>query len=86
MVYLMSKINFDTLQTKTKGYVKENWGSPFVVGFIFLLLSVAVLLSVGSSYLAEEVAVYAYYSLVVGVVLQLACYLKYNRNNDQEVL
>ena len=82
----MSKINFDTLQTKTKGYVKENWGSPFVVGFIFLLLSVAVLLSVGSSYLAEEVAVYAYYSLVVGVVLQLACYLKYNRNNDQEVL
>ena len=86
MVCLMGKINFYTLQTNAKGYVKENWGSPFVVGFIFLLLSVAVLLSVGSSYWAEEVAVYAYYSLVVGVILQLVCYLKYNRNNDQEVL
>ena len=85
MVCLMRKIDFNTLQTKTKGYVKENWGSPFIVGFIFLLLTAAVLLSVGSSYWAEEVAVYAYYSLVAGVVLQLVCYLKYKRNISEEV-
>lgn len=84
--FVMIKINFNELQTKAKGYVRENWGSPFIVGFILLLLTAAVLLSVGSSYWAEEVAVYAYYSLVAGVVLQLACFLKYKRNTADEVV
>lgn len=81
----MEKIDVSKFQTKLKGYVRENWGSPFIVGFIFLLLTAAVLLSAGSSYWAEDVAVYAYYSLVAGVVLQLVCYLKYKKNNNEEV-
>ena len=82
----MSKIKYNMLQAKAKAYVKENWGSPFIVAFIFLLLSAAVLLSVNSSFWAEEVAVYAYYSLVAGVVLQLVCYIKYKKNSVVEDL
>jgi hypothetical protein len=83
---IMIKINFNKLKTKTKGYVRENWGSPFIGGFILLLLTAAVLLSVGSSYWAEEIAVYAYYLLVAGVFLQLVCYIKYKRNDAEEDL
>ena len=63
-------------------YLRENWGAPFVVGFQVLLLSCAGLLIQGNSGLADEVAVYAYYLLVVGVVLQLVSYLRYGRGED----
>jgi hypothetical protein len=46
---------------------------------MLLLLSAAVSLSAGLSSLANAVAVYAYYALVVGVVLQLVCFLKYRK-------
>jgi hypothetical protein len=85
------------IMIKVKGYVKENWGSPFIVGFMLLLMVAAVSLSLsyaaallplsgfkalnGTSF-AEGVAVYAYYALVAGVVLQLACFLKYRRKSD----
>ncbi len=75
----MAKINFIDFQIRVKGYVKENWGSPFVVSFIFLLLSAATLLSLGISYWAEQIAVYAYYALVIGIVLQILCYIKYKK-------
>lgn len=35
-------------------------------------------------YLADEVAVYAYYALVTGIVLQLVCLLKYRSKDDAE--
>ena len=82
----MTKNNFNSIQTIAKEYVRENWGSPFIIGFIFLLLTAAVLLSGGSSYWAEEVSIYAYYSIVVGVILQLACFLKYKKKSDDEVI
>lgn len=66
-----------------RGYVKENWGAPFIVGFIALLLAAAGSLLMGFSVLADEVGVYAYYALVVGVVLQLVCFWKY-RNKECE--
>jgi hypothetical protein len=80
----MAKIDFIKFQIRVKGYVKENWGSPFVVSFIFLLLSAAVLLSVNMSYWAEQIAVYAYYALVVGVALQVVCYVKYKKVSDKD--
>ena len=67
---------------KVKGYVKENWGSPFIVGFMLLLIVAAVSLSAGLSSLADTVAVYAYYALVAGVFLQLASFLKYRGKSD----
>jgi heme/copper-type cytochrome/quinol oxidase subunit 4 len=64
-------------------YIKENWGAPFVVGFMALLVFAAVSLVMGLAVLADEVAVYAYYALVVGVVLQFVCFLKYGRRNGE---
>lgn len=69
---------------KVKGYIKVNWGAPFIVAFILLLMVAAVSLSVSLSSLADTIAVYAFYALCVGVVLQLACFLKYRGKNDDE--
>lgn len=75
----MTQTGYSKIMIKVKGYVKENWGSPFIVGFMLLLISAAVSLSAGLSSLADAIAVYVYYALVVGVVLQLACFLRYRK-------
>ena len=49
---------------------------------MFLLLVCAGLLVNGRLALADEVAVYAFYMLVVGVVLQIASFLKYGKRSD----
>ena len=54
----------------------RNPGAIFIVGFQVLLISAAVALINGNSLLANEVAVYSYYSLVMGVVLQLASFVR----------
>ena len=71
---------------RVKEYVKENLGAPFIVGFMLLLIVAAVSLSAGWSSLADTVAIYAFYALVVGVVLQLVCFLKYPRKDDNEAV
>jgi hypothetical protein len=63
-------------------YSKENWGAPFVLVFMGLLLAAAVCLVSGLEWWANEVAMYAYYSLVVGVVLQLVCFWKSDRKGS----
>ena len=64
--------------------MRENWGAPFIVGFMLLLMVAAASLSMGLAVLTNEVAVYAYYALVIGVVLQLACFLKYTKRNGEK--
>jgi hypothetical protein len=59
-----------------KGYLKDNWGAPFIAIFILLLIVAAIYLAMDLEPLAKNVAVYAYYSLVVAVALQYACLLK----------
>jgi hypothetical protein len=81
----IEQVNLSSFKTKLKEYVRQNWGSPFIVAFILLLLAAAVLLSAGSAYWAEEVAVYAYYTLVAGVLLQIVCFVKYRKNDSSEV-
>ena len=66
------------------GYFRENWGAPFVIGFQLLLLVCAGLLIQGDSSFADEVAVYAYYLLVIGVILQLASLLRYGKSKESE--
>ncbi len=77
----MSKNGFRKVTNKVKDYVKENWGSPFIVGFMLLLIVAAVSLSVGLSSLANTVATYAYYALVAGVILQFASFIKYRKKS-----
>jgi hypothetical protein len=79
----ISKTNCLKLWRRSKQYLRENWGAPFVVAFILLLISSAALLSLGNSNSANNVAVYAFYALVLGVVLQIASYIKYGEGNKQ---
>ena len=78
----MTQFGFNKIILTVKGYVMENWGSPFIVGFMFLLIAAAVSLFAGFSSLADAVAVYAFYALVAGVFLQLASFLKYRGKSD----
>ena len=60
-------------------YFIENWGSPFVIVFMFLLVSAAFFLAYGNENFANELAVYAYYFLVIGVFLQFVSYILFER-------
>jgi len=69
-----------------RGKIRDfrDWGAPFIIAFIILLIVCAGFLALGNGALANEVAVYAYYSLVVGVVLQLATFIRDERRKGQE--
>lgn len=56
---------------RIKRYLRDNPGASFVIGFQILLLVCASLLILGNSVWAEGVAVAAYFSLVIGVAVQL---------------
>jgi hypothetical protein len=68
---------------KAKQYVRGNWGAPFIIAFMALLIVCAGTLAYGNEALANEVAVYAYYSLVAGVVLQLAAFIRDERRKGK---
>jgi len=74
------------MPARIKGYVRENWDAPFIVGFMLLLMVAAASLSMGLAELANEAATFAYYALVAGVFLQLVSYLKYNKRNGEKKL
>ena len=71
------------LSERLRGYLKENWGAPFIIAFMAMLLTAAGYLTVGLENIANDIAMYAYYSLVIGVVLQLICYLKYGGGENE---
>lgn len=64
-----------------KRNVKEDWGFPFIAGFITLIFAAAILLVVGWASVAEATATCAYFTLAIGVVLQLVCLGKNRREN-----
>ena len=66
-----------------KEYFRENWGAPFIIVFMVLLVVAAVFLGLGLEFLAERLAEFAYYFLVVGVVLQLVVVIKEERSEDK---
>jgi hypothetical protein len=72
------------IPAQVKGYLRENWGAPFIVGFMLLLMTVAASLSMGLATLADEVAVCAFIALVVGVILQGVCYLIHDKRNGEK--
>lgn len=80
----MPKDSVKEILAKIRGYFRENWGAPFIIGFMLLLTVAAASLSIGLDFLANEVAIYAYYALVVGVVLQLVCFLKYGERSGNK--
>jgi len=77
----MLKDSAKKILVRLRGYLRENWGAPFILGFMLLLMVAAGSLATGLELLANEVAIYAFYALVVGVVLQLVCFLKYGERS-----
>ena len=67
-----------------KVYFKKNWGAPFVLGFMVLLAIAAVFLAIGLEWWATQMANYAYFALVAGVVLQLVRFLKYGEKEGSK--
>jgi len=67
---------------KAKQYLRENWGAPFIITFMILLLFAAGALINNLEALANEIAIYAYYSLCIGVFLQFLCLLKYGKKEE----
>lgn len=63
-------------------YLRRNWGAPFIIAFILLLIGAGAELSTGGAALADDVSVYAFYSLMVGIVLQIASYLKFGGEEE----
>jgi len=57
-------------------YFKDNWGAIFILGFQVLLITATALLVLGDSILANEVSIYAYFLLVIGVFLQSLSHLR----------
>jgi hypothetical protein len=37
----MAQTGLDRIKVKVEGHVKKNWGSPFIIGFMVLLVSEA---------------------------------------------
>jgi len=71
------KAFFRRVLGRVSGYFRVNWGAPFVLGFMVLLIAAVACLLVDLGWWAEQVANYAYFSLVAGVVLQLACFFRH---------
>jgi len=72
------------IKKKRLDYFKENWGAPFIIAFMMLLIIAAIYLSIGNEAYANEIAIYAYYALVIGVFLQLASYIKYAKKEEKQ--
>jgi len=72
------------IPVEVKRYCRGNWGAPFIVGFMLLLVVAAVSSSMDLAISADAVAVYAYYAVVIGVVLQLVCFLKYSKKTGDQ--
>jgi len=76
------------LVTKTKRFFNENLGAPFILGFQALLLVCAGLLAFDNLtncvFLANEIAVVAYFMLVIGVILQLFSFLRFYHSREDK--
>jgi hypothetical protein len=62
-----TEIIFDQL----KRDFKANPGTPFIIIFMILLEHAGVLLAAGAPDAADNVAIYAFYSLFLGIIAQI---------------
>jgi hypothetical protein len=65
---------------ETRFHFEKNWGSPFIVAFLILLLWAASFLFAGLASTAALVSTYAYYCLIVGVAFQFVCVFRYGED------
>jgi len=53
-----------------RSYVKQNLGAPFIIAFVFLLVTSAIMFSMNNNYYANLLSECAYFALLIGVILQ----------------
>ena len=63
-------------------YLKGNMGAPFVGAFIIILSVIIISLAIGKGEGIDEMLTYAYYLLVIGIILQLITYLRHSWKKD----
>ena len=66
-------------------YLKKNWGAPFIALSLALLFAATICSSIGWFSLADTISIYTFYTLVIGVVLQLVCFLKYSKTEETKI-
>jgi hypothetical protein len=69
---------------RIKRYLKDNPAASFIIGFQVLLLVCAGLLILGNSVWADGLAIVAYFSLVIGVVLQLVSFFRHEKESERK--
>ncbi|MFH0896721.1 MAG: hypothetical protein V1850_01565 [Candidatus Bathyarchaeota archaeon] len=79
---MMMMMDLVERSSRIPSFLKENLGAPLVIGFMSVLLVCAGLLAFGNSVLANDLAIYAYYLLVGGVVLQLVSFLRLRKEEE----
>jgi hypothetical protein len=67
---------------RLKDYFKANPGTPFILAFMILLLSAGALLTTGRTNDANNVANYAFYSLVLGIAIQVVVTTRESRKHS----
>jgi hypothetical protein len=72
----------ETKLNQLKDYFKANPGTPFILAFMILLLSAAALLTTGRPNEADNVANYAFYSLVLGIAIQVIVTIRESRKHS----
>jgi hypothetical protein len=74
------------LKERTRKYFKENPGAPFILAFMVTLMLSAVLLIVGNDVYANVAATCGYFSLVIGVILQLVSFIRSSKRDSNQKL
>ncbi len=77
------------LRTKLKSlkrYFRENPGSFLILAFQVLLITAVVLLMIGNSSAANQMAVYAFFALFVGVTIEVADFILEGRKHHRAVI
>jgi hypothetical protein len=77
----LGQSRFTSVSRRAKNYLRTNWGAPFVIAFIVLLVASATELSIGAADAANGIAAYGFYSLVAGIVLQISSFVKYGESS-----
>lgn len=80
----MLKVLYSSMEEKLGKYLKENLGTTLIIAFMILLILSAVFLLMGKESYANIVAVYSYYSLIIGVFLQLISFLRNKKKISNE--
>jgi heme/copper-type cytochrome/quinol oxidase subunit 4 len=78
----MLQTDYNNILFRAKNRVNENWGLLLITVFILILTIVAALLSLRVQFLADNMVVYAFNVLVLGVVLQFVCFLNCRKKSE----